>query len=96
MDRPDEENRADDEILNAALLASGLPFKPAFSSARNRTWREPSWIVMDMPVEAFDALAQRFRQLATVHGVRGEPLRLRMYRAAPAGSTAHPLVDWVR
>jgi hypothetical protein len=96
VDRPDEDNRADDEALNAALLAGGHPFKPAFSSARNRTWREPSWIVMDMPVAAFDALAQRFRQLATVHGVRGEPVRLRVYRAAPAGAADQPLVDWVR
>lgn len=98
LDRPDAENRADDDALHAALLASGLEHRPAFSSARNRTWREPSWIVMDMPVAQFDALARRFRQLATVHGERGQPLRLRVYHAAVAEATpgVHAMVDWVR
>ena len=96
VERPEAENRSADEALAAALDASGLPHRAAFSSARNRTWREPSWIVLDMPVAAFDALALRFRQLATVHGERGRAVRLRVYRAPPAGAGDLGLVDWVR
>ena len=55
--RPEAVNRAADEALHTALLASGLPFRPGFSSAPNRSWREPSWVVMDMPEDEFDRLA---------------------------------------
>ena len=96
VERADEENRAEDELLRAALAATGLPFRAAFSSARNRTWREPSWIVMDMPATELDALARRFGQLATVHAERGRTVRLRVYHAALPNAPGHELVDWVR
>jgi hypothetical protein len=95
IERPEAENRAQDEALHAALLASGLPHRAAFSSARNRTWREPSWIVMDMPLAGFDALAVRFGQLGTVHARRGEPLRLRIYHSPLDLPRGGALVDWV-
>lgn len=95
VERPEAENRAEDEQLGAALDASGLVHRAAFSSARNRTWREPSWIVLDMPVAGVDALALRFRQLATVHGVHGEPVRLRVYHPALALPRDDGLVDWI-
>jgi len=95
VERPEAENREADEALNTALQDSGLPYRAAFSSARNRSWREPSWIVMDMPVADFDALALRFRQLATVHAVAGEPARLRVYHAPVELSCGGSLVDWL-
>jgi hypothetical protein len=95
VERPETVNRAEDARLHAQLEESGLVFRAAFSAARNRTWREPSWIVMDMPVDAFDALARNHGQLATVHARRGEPVRLRMYRAEPAGCPALGCVDWL-
>lgn len=95
VERPEAENRAEDERLNAALHATGLTYRAAFSSARNRSWREPSWIVLDMPVAAFDALALRHRQLATVHAVRGAPARLRVYHAAVPLPRGGEWVDWV-
>lgn len=95
VERPEAENRAEDERLSAALAASGRIHRAAFSSARNRTWREPSWIVLDMPVAEFDALALRFRQLATVHGARGEPVRLRVYHPALALPRDAGMVDWI-
>ena len=95
VERPEAENRAEDERLSAALHDSGLPYRAAFSSARNRTWREPSWIVLDMPLAEFDALALRFRQLATVHGAKGEPPRLRVYHPALALARGSSLVDWI-
>ena len=95
VERPEDVNRTEDARLLAQLEASGLVFRAAFSAARNRTWREPSWIVMDMPVDAFDALARDHGQLATVHARRGEPVRLRMYRAEPAGCPGLDCVDWV-
>ncbi len=96
VERPEAANREADEALNTALLASGLPHRPGFSSARNRSWREPSWVVVDMPVEELDALARRFDQLATLHLHRGEPVRLRMYWPRPASADADAaFVDWV-
>lgn len=96
VERPEPVNRAEDERLQRQLEDSGFVFRAAFSAARNRSWREPSWIVMDMPVEAFDALARQHGQLATVHALRGEPVRLRMYQAeAPAGCPDLRCVDWV-
>ncbi len=95
IERPDAENRRADEELAAMLADSGMPHRAGFSAARNRTWREPSWIVMDMPLEAFDALAQAHGQLATVHARRGGQVRLRMYHPRPAGVPALDCVDWV-
>lgn len=93
--RPEAINRAADEALHTALLASGLPFRPGFSSAPNRSWREPSWVVMDMAQDAFDRLAQRFGQLATLRWTRGEAIRLRMYARQPVLSAARDCVDWI-
>jgi hypothetical protein len=95
MPRPEAVNRAADEALHTALLASGLPFRPGFSSAPNRSWREPSWVVMDMPEDEFDRLAQRFGQLGTLRWNRGEPIRLRMYARRPVHSAQRECVDWV-
>jgi len=95
VERAEAVNRTEDEALNAALHESGFPYRAAFSSARNRTWREPSWIVMDMPLDAFDALARRFGQLGTVHGVAGGVTRLRVYHAPIALPRGGQLVDWL-
>jgi hypothetical protein len=95
VDRPEAVNRADDETLHTMLRASGLPFRAGFCSARNRSWREPSWVVMDMASPAFDALARHFGQLGTLYWRRGEPVRLRMYAARPAGAAARAAVDWL-
>ena len=95
LERPEAENRAEDEVLAALLGASGLPYRPGFCSARNRSWREPSWTVMDMPLDEFDALARRFHQLATLHGVRGEPMRLRLYHAPLPETSGLDGLDWV-
>lgn len=96
VERSERENRQADGELAAALAESGMAHRPGFSSARNRSWREPSWTVMGMPEAQFDALARRFDQLGTLYARRGEPMRLRVYRDRPAGAANHALVDWVR
>ena len=95
VERAEGINRDEDARLQRQLEGSGYVFRAAFSAARNRSWREPSWIVMDMPVRAFDALARDHGQLATVHARRGEPVRLRMYQAAPGDCPDLDCVDWV-
>jgi hypothetical protein len=92
--RPDAVNRRADESLHAALLSSGLPFRPGFCSAPNRSWREPSWVVMDMPDQEFDRLALRYGQLGTLGWSRGEPVRLRMYAPQPLMAKAREHVQW--
>jgi len=92
---PEAANREADERLHGFLHASGHPFRPGFSAARNRSWREPSWVVMDMAMPAFDTATRRFGQLGTLAWDRGEPVRLRMHAARPATVAPHPAVDWL-
>jgi hypothetical protein len=91
--RPETENRSQDAALCKALADSGCEFTPAFGSGLNRTWREPSWGVLDMNADDFDALGRRFGQLGTLWWPRGATVRLRMY-APQGGCAAHPAVDW--
>lgn len=94
--RPDAENRAEDERLQADLVASGHVYRPAFSSSANRTWREPSWLVIDMAVGTFDALSRRFGQLGTLYWRTDAPVRMRIDAPAPPSLAGHPHLDWLR
>jgi hypothetical protein len=96
IERPESENRADDHALHQALIESGRPFRAAFASAPNRSWREPSWVVMGLPLEDFDALMRRFGQLGTLRWRPGEPVRLRMDAARPQGFEDDAYVDWLQ
>jgi hypothetical protein len=96
VERPEALNRKADAAMQAALEAAGLPHRPAFAAARNRSWREPSWLVLDVPASLLDALARRFGQLGTLHWERGGPVRLRMYAPAPVPTQALPdCIDWL-
>lgn len=81
--RPEPVNRRADQSLHDALLASGKIFVPAFSSAPDRSWREPSWMVMDLPMDDLDLLGRRFGQLGMLTWQRGQAVRLRMMAARP-------------
>lgn len=83
IEQPDTVNRAADAAMHAALSERGIEMRPGFSSARNRSWREPSWVTIDLPRDELDVLSRRFRQLATLYWRRGEPIRLRMDHARP-------------
>ena len=61
-----------------------------------RSWREPSWLVVDMPVAEFDALSRRYGQLATLCWSAREPVRLRIDALAPFALEDHPACDWLR
>lgn len=95
VEQPEITNRAADSALHAALSDSGAVIRPGFSSARNRSWREPSWVTINLPMAWLDALAGRFGQLGTLHGQRDEPVRLRMYHARPAALPPTKWVDWL-
>jgi hypothetical protein len=92
--RPERANRVADDALRASLQTTGLPHRPGFSAARNRSWREPGWVVMGLPVDELDALAQRFGQLGVLHWQRGGRVRLRLYHASPRGWPGSAWVDW--
>jgi len=92
--REEAVNRRADESLHSALIASGLAYRPGFSSAPNRSWREPSWVVMDMPDPEFDRLALRYGQLGTLVWTRGQPIGLRMYARQPLMAKHHDHVEW--
>ena len=96
IERPEAVNRAADEALQQNLLDSGKTFRPAFSSAANRSWREPSWLVVDLPLAEFDALSRRYEQLATLHWAAGEAVRMRVDAVQPRGFEHHAAIDWLR
>lgn len=96
IQRPEPINRKADDLLETDLESTGLPFRAAFSSATNRTWREPSWLVMDMPVDDFDALSRRYDQLATLYWAAGQPIRLRVDAPKPAGFDNDEAIVWLR
>jgi hypothetical protein len=94
--RPEMVNRTADQRLHRELLDSGLPFRAAFSSAANRTWREPSWLVAGLAAPAFDAMFRRYGQLATLYWTPGQTVRLRVDTARPAGFASDHDIDWLK
>ncbi|MEQ1513390.1 MAG: DUF3293 domain-containing protein [Lysobacteraceae bacterium] len=96
IERPDAVNRAADDALQQALLGSSRVYRPAFSSAVNRSWREPSWLVVDLPLAEFDKLSRRYGQLATLHWRAQEAVRLRVDAARPYAFEHHADIDWLR
>lgn len=93
--RDETTNRLADRTLQEALTAHGTPFCAAFASAPNRSWREPSWVVMDMADADFVALQRQHAQLGTLWWTRGAPVRLRMDTARPDGLDADADIDWL-
>lgn len=99
VERSEELNRDADQALHQALVTRGTRCVPAFSSAADRSWREPSWLAMDLPLADLDAMGRRFGQLGVLAWRRGEPVRLRLLLARPAGISLglgeETHVDWV-
>ena len=91
----DASNRRADEALAAELAERGIAHVPAFSSAPNRSWREPGWVVFDLDTGELDDLCRRFGQLGSLWWARGTAVRLRMYAAQPTGFPDAPQVDWL-
>lgn len=91
---PESVNRAADEAMQAALRASGHVYRPGFSSAGNRSWREPSWVVAGMPLQELDALGRRFGQLGVLLWQRGQPVQLWMHARKPPSD--YPESDCIR
>ena len=95
VERPEATNRAADAALHMALRNSGATYLPGLSCARDRSWREPSWVTIDLPLVQLDALSRRFGQLGTLYCRRGGAFRLRMYADRPAGADDALPVDWM-
>lgn len=89
-------NRDADRALRDDLVATGLPFLPAFASAFDRSWREPGWVVMGMTVARFDALSRKYGQLGTLWWTYGQAGRLRVDASCPPGFSDDGHVDWLR
>lgn len=96
IERSEMTNRSADHALHDALIATAMPFCPAFASAPDRSWREPSWVVMGLQVEAFDALSQQFGQLGTLWWTRGTPVRLRVDARRPDEYDDDAYIDWLK
>lgn len=91
--RPVATHRDANRSPQRALHESGRIFRPAFSSADNRSRREPGWPVVDMPVAEFDARAHRFGQWATLWRAAGTAVRMRPDAAPPAELGSHQHID---
>lgn len=95
--RPRDEvaNRREDAALEAELAARALQHIPSFSSAPNRSWREPGWIILDLDPDDLDRLARRFGQLGALWWQRGGAVRLRMQARKPAAFRYAAAIDWL-
>lgn len=87
-------NREADRALRHDLVEAGVPFLAAFSTASNRSWREPGWMVIGLSLDRFDALSRKYGQLGTLWWARNMPGRLRIHAMRPVGSD-HDHVDWL-
>lgn len=93
--RDEDSNRQQDATLEAELEARGLRHIPAFSSAPNRSWREPGWVVFDIGTAELDDLGRRFGQLGALWWPRDVAVRLRMYVRRPEGFRRDTAIDWI-
>lgn len=94
--RAESINRAEDAALEQLIASMAYTRRAAFSSAPDRSWREPSWLAVGMPAGVLDALGKRFAQLGTLAWERGQPVRLRMDAAPPPGLETLAFVDWLK
>ncbi len=101
IERPESANHAADDALQQELLETGRVFRPTFSSAVNRSWREPGWLVIDLPVVELDALSRRYGQLATLYWPAQQAVRMRVDAIRPFAfedhaHEKHAPIDWLR
>jgi len=94
--RQRQANQVADAALHAALIGSCKSLQPAFASARDRSWKEPGWLIVDVLQTELDALAHQFGQLGTLWWQRDQPIRLRMGTRQPATAPGHAFVDWLK
>lgn len=71
-----EENALRTIQLRELLVAIGKRPFYGVASSRDGSWREPSFLVLDMTMEEGLAIASRFGQNAFVAGVAAEPAKL--------------------
>lgn len=96
IERTEIANRNADHVLHDRLIATGKPYCAAFASAPNRSWREPSWVVMGLDMATFDALSHEFGQLGCLWWARGAPVKLRVDATRPEGFEDDRFVDWLK
>jgi Protein of unknown function (DUF3293) len=96
LPRAEPVNRQADQMLHRELLDAGLHCRAAFSSAANRSWREPSWLVAGMAMATFDALSRRYGQLATLFWTPDTPVRMRVDAARPLNFKGDHAIDWLK
>lgn len=92
---PVEANLAADERLQARLKASGCEYHSALGSNAQGGAVEYGWVAVDVAEETGDAWAREFGQAGTLCWRRGEAVRLRMLRPAPADADDGAHTDWV-
>jgi hypothetical protein len=89
-----ENDRADGELV-AELERLRVTHLRACAQDAQGGHHEDGWLVCDLPLDALDGLARRFAQDGVLAWKAGEPVRLRLYHAAPDAAAARmPFVDW--
>ena len=93
-------SRIDNDRADGALVAElerlGAGHRRAWAEDDQGGHREDGWLVLDLALADLDRLARQFGQDGTLAWAAGEPVRLRLYHAAPDATAARmPFVDWV-
>jgi hypothetical protein len=93
--QPPAVNEAADHALRGALSQAGAAACRSLAGAPDGGWQEPGWLAAGLALPQLDVLARRFGQLGVLHWTRGQPVRLRIHHARPAGWNGPPVIDWV-
>ena len=89
------DNATADGALAAELDTLGARRLRAHATDDQGGHAEAGWLVLDLPLDALDGLARRFRQDGTLAWTRGEAVRLRMYHPCPPDAFAALWTDLV-
>ena len=90
------ENDCADGALDTGLDARQVRRRRAFASDAQGGHREDGWLVLDLALDDLDRLGRQFGQDGTLAWAAGEPVRLRLYHAAPdSAAAAEPWIDWL-
>lgn len=89
-----DQNMAADQRLQSRLHEGGYRHHSSLGCNAQGGAVEYGWVVLDIGLEAADALAREFGQAGTLYWRRGEPVRLRMLWPRPANGGDGEFTDW--
>lgn len=92
---PEQNRHANERLLRRLAELGCTSPHPTLACGDRGEATELGWLATNLSPETADALAREFDQLGTLYWRHGEPVRMRMQAAMPAGYAGHTHIDWV-